>query len=148
MKKLFFSLLLVKLLSASNMAAAGCSYMNISGGGSSFAAGDSQNVYEFSISCLDTVTFNFADLSGNHPTSIIEHIIEQRSGSSWSIVSRTRSNGARTVHRSFFPTAIGRYRYRIENVGTAQVRHWRMEGRMPLGPYLPTLSPYMPLRRY
>ena len=137
MKKLFFSLLLVKLLSASNMAAAACFYMNISGGGEGVAAGDSQKVYEFSISCLDTVTFKFLDLSGNNPTSIIQHIIEQQSGSSWSIVSSMTSRGARTFNRSFFPTFIGRYRYRIENVGTSEVDHWRMEGRMPWGPYSP-----------
>ena len=36
------------------------------------------------------------------------------------------------VNRSFVPSATGQYRYRIENVGTSQVRNWRMEGRMPL----------------
>ena len=132
MKKLFFSLFAALLLSTSNMAAAACAYMNITSSVASLSAGDSQNVYEFSISCIGSVTFKFEDLSGNNPTSRIAHIIERRSGSSWSLVSSTTSNGARTVNRSFVPSATGQYRYRIENVGTSQVRNWRMEGRMPL----------------
>ena len=132
MKKLFFSLFAALLLSTSNMAAAACAYMNITSSGASLSAGDSQNVYEFSISCIGSVTFKFEDLSGNNPTSRNAHIIERRSGSSWSLVSSTTSNGARTVNRSFVPSATGQYRYRIENVGTSQVRNWRMEGRMPL----------------
>ena len=97
MKKLFFSLFAALLLSTSNMAAAACAYMNITSSGASLSAGDSQNVYEFSISCIGSVTFKFEDLSGNNPTSRIAHIIERRSGSSWSLVSSTTSNGARTV---------------------------------------------------
>ena len=127
MKKLFFSLFAALLLSISNMAAA-CAYMNITSSGASLSAGDSQNVYELSISCIGSVTFKFEDLSGNNPTSKIAHIIERRSGWSWSLVSSTTS----TVNRSFFPSATGQYRYRIKNVGTSQVRNWRMEGRMPL----------------
>ena len=119
MKKLFFSLFAALLLSTSNMAAAACAYMNITSSGASLSAGDSQNVYEFSISCIGSVTFKFEDLSGNNPTSRIAHIIERRSGSSWSLVSSTTSNGARTVNRSFVPSATGQYRYRIENVGTS-----------------------------
>ena len=67
MKKLFFSLFAALLLSTSNMAAAACAYMNITSSGASLSAGDSQNVYEFSISCLGTVNFKFEDLSGNKP---------------------------------------------------------------------------------
>ncbi|HKM14466.1 MAG TPA: hypothetical protein VJY63_00885 [Marinospirillum sp.] len=132
MKKLFFSLFAALLLSTSNMAAAACAYMNITSSGASLSAGDSQNVYEFSISCLGTVNFKFEDLSGNNPTSVINHRIEKQEGGSWRLVSGRTSNGARSVSRSFFPSSTGKYRYRIENVGTSQVRNWRMEGRMPL----------------
>ena len=52
MKKLFFSLFAALLLSTSNMAAAACAYMNITSSGASLSAGDSQDVYEFSISCI------------------------------------------------------------------------------------------------
>jgi hypothetical protein len=132
MKKLFFSLFAALLLSTSNMAAAACAYMNITSIGARLSAGDFQNVYEFNISCIGSVTLKFEDLSGNNPTSVINHHIEKQEGGSWKPVSGRRSNGARSVRHSFFPSSTGKYRYRIENVGTSQVRDWRMEGRMPL----------------
>ena len=79
-----------------------------------------------------TSNFKFEDLSGNNPTSVINHRIEKQEGGSWRLVSGRTSNGARSVSHSFFPSSTGKYRYRIENVGTSQVRNWRMEGRMPL----------------
>ncbi|PQQ28561.1 hypothetical protein [Photorhabdus hindustanensis] len=133
MKKLFFSLFVLLLLSTSNIASAACAYMNVHNSGASLAVNGSSDVYgPFSISCLGVVSFTFQDLSGNNPTSTINHLIEKMVGGSWQVVSQTTSYGERSVTRSFFPTATGSYRYRIVNSGQSVVRNWRMEGRIPL----------------
>lgn len=114
-------------------ALAACANLNISSSGGALTSGQQTNVYgPFNVSCLGPQTFTFQDLSGNKPTTVLTHYIEQNVRGSWKIVSSTVSNGASSVNRSFYPSEKGEYRYRIVNTGTTELRNWRMEGRITL----------------
>ncbi len=132
MKKTWAAMLAVALWGAGNAACAACAYLNVSGSGASLAPGGTSNVYgPFTVSCLGSAFFEFEDLSGNRPASVLDHLIEQRVGDAWVVVSSTRSRGARKVHHGFTPSAAGEYRYRIVNTGQSTVRSWRVHGRTP-----------------
>ena len=92
-------------------------------------AGDSHTVYgPYTISCLALNEFKFEDLTGHRPEAALRHIIEKEVNGQWQVVSTTTSYGAARVNRSFMPTSVGVYQYRIENLGPARVRSWKMKG--------------------
>ncbi|GGW71723.1 hypothetical protein [Vreelandella hamiltonii] len=133
MKKAYASLFvfLLLMLTVSSASAQSCGSMNVSSSGGYVAPQQYDTVYTFNVRCVATYRFTFEDRSGNNPRHFLEHIIERNTGGSWQVVSVTTSMNARSVTRTFSPTATGEHRYRIRNIGDNTVRTWAMTGTIP-----------------
>ncbi|RMQ44937.1 hypothetical protein ALQ04_01495 [Pseudomonas cichorii] len=131
-KKTCLALLASAVLVTSNAYAA-CATLNVNRSGANVAANNQDIVYgPYNITCAGPQTFTFQDLSANKSTNSIKHIFEKQNGSTWTVVSSSTNTGSASVTKSFFISANGTYRYRIENVGVTTIANWTMSGNTTL----------------
>lgn len=126
--------LLILLLSALSFPAiSSCYRMNVHSSGAYIFSGENQNIYgPYTLSCIGSNQFKFEDLTSHQPSGILRHKIEMLVGNEWQVISEATSYGATSITRSFTPPAAGTYQYRVENIGTARVRAWKMTGYISL----------------